>query len=339
MEWKRWIFGAAEAGGVNALCRRLYRRSLGVLCYHGVVEGDRSAERALYGNTVSSEEFRRQLEYLAGRFTPVSGDDLIAALWGSKALPENPVVVTFDDGYRNNVTYAAPILQRMGIPAVFHLATGYIGNRSILWTDEILLRVLDWPDSVLRTPIGSVRLPDPAERSERLRVARRIGQACKRIPVESRDEFLASLRSKTPPIPSRYDPETHDFMSWDEARRLARQGFAIGSHTVSHPILTGLVREKLAAELRGSRATIERRTGVSCEILAYPNGSRADYSDLVMQEAETAGYRIAFSVEDRRAGSQPPRFAVPRLAVAGHVPLPVFYSKVSGLYALLGRGG
>jgi peptidoglycan/xylan/chitin deacetylase (PgdA/CDA1 family) len=125
-------------------------------------------------------------------------------------------------------------------------------------------------------------------------------------------------------------------MNWDEARQLARQGFEVGSHTVSHPILSGLSREELAAELRQSRSTIELQTRSSCRVIAYPNGSLDDYSDVVIDETEKAGYRIAFSVEDRRAGANPPRFAVPRVAIPGHVPVPVFFSKVSGLYALWG---
>ena len=335
---KRWVFEAAEAGQLNALSRRLYGRSIAVLCYHGVVEGDRGADRALYGNTVNIREFESHLDYLVKRFAPISGAHFIAALTEGKSLPRNPVVVTFDDGYRNNFTHAAPILLRKGVPAVFHLTTGYVGSQAILWPDEILLRVLDWPESTLNAPAGSFRLPGPADWSERFRVAKDISQACKRVPAESRDEFLTSLRSKTPPIPSRYDSEAHDFMNWTEARRLAEQGFELGSHTVSHPILTGLTAGMLAAELRESRATIERQTGSSCTLIAYPNGSRDDYSDAVIRETEKAGYRVAFSVEDRRAGRAPRRFAVPRLGVPGHVPLPIFFSKVSGLYALLGRG-
>ena len=129
---KRWVFGAAEAGQLNALSRRLHGRSIAVLCYHGVVEEDRSADRALYGNTVNIRESGSQLDYLAKRFTPISG------------------------------------------------------------ADEILLRVLDWPESTLNTPAGSFRLPGSAAWSERFRVARDTSQACKRVPAESSDEFLFS---------------------------------------------------------------------------------------------------------------------------------------------------
>jgi peptidoglycan/xylan/chitin deacetylase (PgdA/CDA1 family) len=335
---KNGLFGVAEACQINAFSRCLCGQSLAVLCYHGVVTADRSSDRVLYGNTVSVAEFESQLEYVAKHFNALSAAELIAFVTEGKRLKKKPIVITFDDGYRNNATHAAEILLRKGIPAVFHLTTGYIGSRSILWLDEILLRILDWPEPVLDSPAGPFHLVDPTGVSQRLSVAKEISQLCKRVPVETRDDFLALLRSKTPSSPSRYDPETFDFMDWDEARRLAKQGFELGSHTVSHPILTGLTSMKVAAELRDSRAAIERQTSSACKVLAYPNGSRDDYSAPVAQEAERAGYRVAFSVEDRRAGTSPSPMAVPRLVLSGHLPLPIFQSKVSGLYSLLGRG-
>jgi peptidoglycan/xylan/chitin deacetylase (PgdA/CDA1 family) len=338
MYLKQCVFGAAEILQVNAACRRLYARSLAVLCYHGVVQANHKFRHRLYCNTVSVAEFEAQLDYVAKWFKPISAGDLIAALTDRKPLPKNSVLLTFDDGYRNNVTHAAPILLKKGIPAVFHLATDYIGSRAILWTDEILLRVLDWPEPTLTTPAGVFRLPTIGAWPERFRVARRISQACKPMPVACRNELLALLRYKTAPFPSHYDSEVHDFMDWGEARKLVQQGFELGSHTRSHPILTGLSVQALAGELSESRTTIEREIGCPCRTLAYPNGSRDDYSPLVVRETEKAGYSLAFSVEDRRAGEAPSRFAVPRLAIPGHVPLPIFFSKISGLYALLGRG-
>lgn len=333
---KRWIFGAADVCHANLLARKLHRGSLAVLCYHGVVERYRNALPVLHRNTVSVTEFESQIDYLVRFFTPVSGQHVVDSVEEEKLLPPNPVLITFDDGYRNNLTHAAPILRRKGVPAVFGVTTSYVGTRSILWADEILLRVLDWQHPALHAPTGLFRLPSAI--SERLLVARRISQGCKRIPIDTRNEFLAFLRSRTPPVPSYFDPEANEFMNWAEARQLADQGFDIGSHTVSHPILTGLTAEMVAAELRESRATIERHCRSSCTMLAYPNGSQEDYSSAILDEAERAGYRIAFSVEDRRAGRTPARFAIPRLLIPGHFPLPVFRAKVSGLYALLGRG-
>jgi peptidoglycan/xylan/chitin deacetylase (PgdA/CDA1 family) len=331
---KRGIFGTAEALGGNALCRRMHRRSLTVLSYHSVITAGRSLEQGLYCTTASRRNFERHIDYVARRFTPLSAAALIRHLLGGERLPNNPVVITFDDGYRNNLTLAAEVLLKKGVPAIFHLATAYIGGRSILWPDEILLRVLDWPDAVLPSPFGPVELP-LSDNAGRMRAARRISEECKPIPVAVRGEFLKLLRSKTPEIPSRFDPEAHEFMNWEEARSLVRSGFDLGSHTVSHPILSSLAPSEIAAELRDSREEIRSRTGHPCETLAYPNGLRSDYSNIVFEEAGNAGYRLAFTQEDWRADCVSPQFAIPRLGVAGQFPVSFFFARVSGLYGLL----
>lgn len=337
---KRLALSTAERLGIYALSRSLHRHSVAVLCYHGVVAEIRALKNPLIFLVVDAVEFSRQLEYLRENFTPISASELYDCLVGNRAWPKNPVLVTFDDGYRNNVTIAAPILLRMGIPAVFHLTTGYLGSNAILWTTEVRLRVMDWPEPQIVCELGRYELgPQGNDRERRLRVANELAERCKRASPETREEVLALLRSKTEAVPSLYDPEAHAFMDWAEARWLAAQGFELGSHTVSHPILTSLKSESVEAELRASRQAIESETGTSCRFLAYPNGGRADYSAEIMRQAEQAGYQLAFSVEDRHAGPSPVRWAVPRLCVPHGSPCNVFRAKVSGLYALAGREG
>lgn len=323
---KRLVLGMAEVCQINALSRRRNAAGLTVLCYHGVVETRRDG--SLFGNTVSAAEFRAQLDYIGRHFHPVTVAEIAAGFDQARPLPPNAVAITFDDGYRNNVSLAAPILAEKGLPAVFHLSTDYIGGRRILWPDEILLRLMDWPDAALPVPPGFVR---PAG-GTRLEAARTIKEGCKRISAGAREEFLDLLRAGTPAQPSRYDGEAHDFMSWDEARRLVSLGFELGSHTVSHPILSRLERDALARELNESRMVIRRETASQCLALAYPNGSTADFSPEVLSAAGEAGYSVAFSVEDCIAGAAPRRFAIPRVSVPGHAPLAVFYSRASGLY-------
>lgn len=331
---KRLTLSTAERLGVYALCRSLHRRSVAVLCYHGVVAEIRALKDPFIFLVVDAVEFSRQLEYLCKNFTPISASDLYHCLVRNRAWPKNPVLVTFDDGYRNNLTVAAPILLRMGIPAVFHLTTAYLGSNAILWTTEVRLRVLDWPEPQLVCELGRYELGAPGnDRERRLRIANELAERCKRASPEKREEVLALLRSKTEATPSLYDPEAHAFMDWSEARRLAAQGFELGSHTVSHPILTSLKGESVAEELRASRRAIESETGTSCRFLAYPNGGPADYSAEIMREAEQAGYQLAFSVEDRHAGPSPVRWAIPRLYVHHGLPCNLFRAKVSGLYA------
>src|SRR5213075_2805424 len=81
-------------------------------------------------------QFRRQMEMLARYGTPIGIDDLVRALDGAP-LPKNPVMVTFDDGYRSCHEVALPILRQVGMRAVFFIATSYINERRLYWWEKI----------------------------------------------------------------------------------------------------------------------------------------------------------------------------------------------------------
>src|SRR4051794_35340296 len=95
---KSLTFAVSRHLGINRAARRLMRHRVRILCYHGVVAEPQS-DRFRYGNTVSIGEFDRQLKALRRHFTPISLGDLMAWLEGGAALPNDAVLLTFDDGY------------------------------------------------------------------------------------------------------------------------------------------------------------------------------------------------------------------------------------------------
>ena len=115
-------------------------------------------------------------------------------------------------------------------------------------------------------------------------------------------------------------------MSWDELGELAAGGWEIGSHTVSHPMLTQVGDDAaLRAELRDSRAAVEEALGRPCRALAYPYG---DYDERVTRMAAEAGYEAAGTLFPGLVGSPPP-LQWPRVAVSHHHGPRAFRLKVS----------
>src|ERR1700681_2214489 len=124
---KTIVFRSASSSGLTkALIRRESAKGILILCYHGVVPDSHSGE-FLYRNTVSIREFSNHLEFLSRRFHFISPNDLTAAAIEGKPLPERPAMNSFDDGYRNNLLYAAPVLRKFGISSLFSVVTGLIG--------------------------------------------------------------------------------------------------------------------------------------------------------------------------------------------------------------------
>jgi peptidoglycan/xylan/chitin deacetylase (PgdA/CDA1 family) len=332
---KNLFYGLTRAGGVQAVLRWLHRRRLLVLCYHGVVPGRHPGAFA-YRNTVATEEFAAQMRHLARAFTPVAAAQVLAALDGGPELPDRAVLVTFDDGYRNNLVHALPVLERWRVPAVVFVTTGHIGRTALLWPTEVELRIQGGSGAV-PLPDGTT-LPLPVEAADRVLLADRVRRACKQLPGDERAAYLGRLREATPDLSSGVDRELVGFLGWDEVRELHARGVAIGAHTESHPILTCIDEARLDHELGASRRRIEAELGAPCLLLAYPNGGPADFSPAVFAAAARAGYRLAFTLTEGLNARRPAnRFAIDRVGVPGHLGMSVFGSRTSGLYSRLAR--
>lgn len=330
---KACIKQACSALRINEALIRAQRPGLLVLNYHGVLREARP-DRWGYGNCVDAESFRRQLRWLKRHFSPQGLEGL--RLWQSGRFNgrKPPVVITFDDGYRNNLTVAAPICREEGFPAVFFLTTGMIGSGGILWNDEVVARVLHWPEAEITLPSGETR-PLARDTSVRRAVAQRANQEAKQLPEETLRRYLAYLREATPSAELMDDPEARSFLTWDEARDLAGLGFEVGSHTVSHPILSRLSRERVRLELRDSKARLEQELERPCIGLAYPNGSTLDINEVVVEEARAAGYEWAFITTPVWCRRGVDAHRVPRIGFPGHTDMATFQFYASGLHSRL----
>ncbi|HKW98480.1 MAG TPA: polysaccharide deacetylase family protein [Bryobacteraceae bacterium] len=333
---KRALFSTARYSGLNWFFRQvLGREGVLVLCYHGVVPREYSNQLFLYRNTVSEREFGRQLEFLVRHFRPIAARDLIDHIRLGTSLKPRTVLVTFDDGYRNNLTLAAPLLSRYGVPALISVTTGYIGTPKVLWPDEVNLRVLDWPLASIPYPSMDGKfamVPLASGQDPRIFHAEKIRALCKALPEQALGMYLDTLRREPCPALDSRDRDLFDFLNWDEVRSLVAAGFDIASHTVSHPILTQIGRDRLDDELRESKRRIEAATGKACECLVYPNGQSADFSPQVAEAARQAGYLLGFSLTGSYACTRADAFALSRISVPGHQPEAVFEARASGLH-------
>ncbi|MFH1442356.1 MAG: polysaccharide deacetylase family protein [Candidatus Omnitrophota bacterium] len=109
------------------------RHTVPILMYHNIACGKG-------GSFVSPENFTRQMEYIKKKnYEVISLDELVESIKNKKHLKKNKVVITFDDGYKDNFEYAYPVLKKFGFPAVIFLITDWIGNnKEILTWDKII---------------------------------------------------------------------------------------------------------------------------------------------------------------------------------------------------------
>ncbi|HVL84504.1 MAG TPA: polysaccharide deacetylase family protein [Pseudonocardia sp.] len=247
------------------------------------------------------------------RFTNVLPlEQALRDLLDGRPLPPRAVAITFDDGYRDNLELAGPMLRRLGLPATCFLVPGLLDGDVSPWWEE-----LAWIfDNATAPAVEWAGAEHPiTEPSARRAVFKRIAEDVKRVDRIERDATVARLREGVAPR-GRYDLRSH-FMDWDEARRL-QEYMSIGSHTTYHAILANETPQAQREDLAGSRRRLEAGLGAPVRVLAYPNGKSIDYDDHTRAAAAAAGYD--FSITTRNGVSTPgtPRHDVRRWVMNPH---------------------
>jgi peptidoglycan/xylan/chitin deacetylase (PgdA/CDA1 family) len=212
------------------------------------------------------------------------------ALRAGRPLPPRAVALTFDDGYRDNLTVAVPILEDLGLPATFFLVPAILAGDMRPWWET-----LGW--AFARAREHSVRWDGkllPTQDQPGRHSVRWVTERLKTLDQAERERQVADLTGLLRP---QGRPEDHCmFLDWAEARQLVRRGFSIGSHTMSHAILSRETVEVQAEELAESRRWLEAELDVPIRLLAYPNGRRFDYDASTVRCADRAGYRYALTM-------------------------------------------
>jgi peptidoglycan/xylan/chitin deacetylase (PgdA/CDA1 family) len=235
--------------------------------------------------------FDAQVKFLKGACDVVSPDDLPDILSRRKG---RYVLVTFDDGYRDNYTAAFPILKRHGVPATFFLATGFLDHPRLPWWDEIAWMVRTCPrDRIeVRPWVAEPVVFDPPERE---RAVRTLLRTYKSIPSERTPDFLAAVRLATGSGSFDHAAAKDLWMTWDMVREMRAAGMAIGGHTVNHPILGTMPPDRQWEEISTCGERLAAELGEPMNLFSYPVGNRGAFNDDTRACLRRAGVRYAFS--------------------------------------------
>jgi len=290
--------------GTGALSLVLRLRShasspwLTVLTYHRVT--DPALAEMVDGDVVDArpEAFEEQLVFLKRYCHLIGMDDLLAFRRGA-SLPHNPVLLTFDDGYRDNHDTVLPILVRQGVRAVFFIATRFIEERRLFWWDRVSYLVKQSRrESLTLTYPRPVTLAIGTSRAERIVAAHRAMAVIKSHYDLDLARYLDDLERATGvTLPREVERRMVDelMMNWDHVRALRRAGMSVQSHTREHRVLYTLSESGLRNELEGSKHDLEEVLGERIDAVAYPVGKALHRAPHARNAIRAAGYELGFT--------------------------------------------
>jgi peptidoglycan/xylan/chitin deacetylase (PgdA/CDA1 family) len=295
------LFGRLLAPRALARSGKRPPRWLSVLSYHRVVPTpppDYPFDREVID--CDPREFARHMELVARLCTPVGLDEVLEHLERGRRLPPNPVLVTFDDGYRDNREHAQPILDRLGVPACFFVTTGNISQRKVFWWDRVAYLFH-------QSRVSTARLTYPIPlllhvRGDGGRSRRTVLRLIKSQPGLDLERFLGHLaRALRVDWDGEHERRAAEelLMTWDDVLALAAAGMEIGSHTRTHRVLYTVPPGELAAELAGSRDDIAVAIGRPPRAISYPVGHSLRRMPALLRAVREAGYRAGFTCEPR----------------------------------------
>jgi peptidoglycan/xylan/chitin deacetylase (PgdA/CDA1 family) len=266
-------------------------QSFTVLTYHRIGGPDDP-----FFTGVSLARFEQQMRLLATSCNVLPVTEIVDRAEAGN-LPPAAVGITFDDNYASVHRLAWPVMRQLGLSGMVFVPTGPLLGMGPLWYDRVVHAfksgVVDRVDTLGIPGVDHAHLSTAARREK---AADRALALLRTLGESERDRIVEAIESALRPAPWQAEPalEMGDLAT---LRRHQDEGLEIGSHSVTHPIFSGLDRMRVRAELRESRGQLEGWMQRPVELFAYPNGSPSDYGEETQEELAAAGYRCAFSTQ------------------------------------------
>ena len=306
-----------------------HRRPL-ILMYHRIGASGQDP----WGISVSGKYFEEQLDALRGRRKIIGLSELAAQLRRSEMTPDS-AVITFDDGYADNLHHAKPLLERYGFPATIFVTSSAIGRKTEFYWDElerILLQPGRLPSSLRLEIDGAIcdwDLAGSASFGENEATALRNWHVWTSPPTERHALYLDLWRRLRPLEESVREHVVEQLRSWagaaietrpdrrlltaDELVSLAAGGLVeIGAHSLTHATLPGRSRLDVDREVEASKNELQRWLGRPVESFAYPYG---DFDDVSVAAVREAGFALACGTAERAVRKNDDLFRLPRIHV------------------------
>lgn len=321
----------------SGICRLFYfihRNSVKILVYHGIISGNLPVGLNCEGLHLGLESFERQIAYLRKRYHILGLSEFVEHLKEGKPVPEYSVVLTFDDGYKNNYENFKDIILKHKVPVSIFLVTDYIGTPELLWIDRLEMAFFNTSrKSIFSTQaigIGKIEWDSDKEKMQKYLILK---NRLKKMPCDRLQEVLKDLFYELASDEDAGSGVIDDIpytrlLNWDEVKELTRYGVRFGSHTCCHEILTALSESGVRETLERSFSIIKEHSQDNGIPFAYPNGN---FNDEIKKAVAMAGYNCALTtVHGFNSGDSDP-YALRRNEIGNKGDIHIFIATLSGV--------
>jgi len=268
----------------------LTNNGLIIFLFHGVINKQKHKIRNYKQKHIEKKFFSKFIKKAKKKGIPLSMDEIVDYCKTNDPFPPRSFAITFDDGYENNFSIAAPILNQYEIPATFYITTDFVDNNHMTWIDRIEY-------CLENTSKGRLTLPWNQKEYifyndlDKIKILDIIRKYAKRDRLINLDDLVNSVfyQCNIAEIKSNKDPLDLK-MSWEKVKELnENEKFIIGGHGHTHKNLAFLSKNELNTEIETSIKLIEKNIGLKIIHYSYPEGLSFCYSDRVIKTLKKYG--------------------------------------------------
>lgn len=293
-----------------------------------------SPERDLLWDPISPERFDNIIRNITKKYFIIPLENHILDSSGSNIKTKKPLAaIVFDDGYKDFIDFALPILQKYNCPCSMYVVTDCVTNQLPPWT-----YILDYHfihskkfslklnQDLLPANLRTARFKDL---DSRLEYAKRLKSFLKSITNSQRVELYGQTLESLNDVAVK--PGL--IMNWENLKTIKDEGVEIGSHSLTHPLLAKLDTEtEIINEIKNSGEAIQKHLGHFPKTISYPIGS---YNEFIKQTAKACGYKLGLAVNQITYDSKiNDHFEIPRIEIYNESFLKT-YLRLSGLMELI----
>lgn len=279
---RKLLSQAIVRAGISAAGRRIKRNDGALILYGHRVADDNEG----YLPGLKPEWLNEQLGYLTRHYEVISLQTLVSCFEENRAVPHRSVVLTLDDGFRDNLEHAAPLFEKYRVSATIFLVTGAITSGELPWSQRLGVLFQQTPVQEFINILAGRDVYDLSTSEGRHRAYLAVKKPIARMGRVQREEYLERLSRLL-----RVEPPRDRMLNWNEARKLQGMGIEFGAHTYSHPLLANLPIDEARWEMGKSCDDLQQELGIKRPSFCFPAGSmNAALLELVPQ----LGFRSVF---------------------------------------------
>ncbi len=306
-------------------------KNMKIIMYHGVVDNDSGIDCWWL---LKRSQFEKQVRYLRKHYKVISIDEAVDNLSRPGLNFRDNVVLTFDDGYKNYLTNAYPILKKHNLPSTIYITAGKVQSNELIWADQLFYLLTGNNGDRLNIESLGLGMIDNVDHKGREHIAHDFINRLKTLPSSEKNRRINTFMSDNNLSPSSdvFKGSPFEVLSAEDLRLLAQDKLVtIGSHTVNHEILTQVPFQEAEREIGESKRMLEEFVGRPIHHFSYPNGN---YNDELAEQVRNYGYLSAVTTcyDDILLGDP---FRMGRLGVGAFDSFFFFYCRLTCVFPLL----